>query len=177
MAINLNKNQSSLPENGNNLEKKDKIKNMDLFSGDSNGGDNTSQTTKKVVLIVLLMIAGLSIYYLVSKKKVLESSTDKAKDSLKYKLENNVQKSQMTDTSSTKMDTSFAKISSVDSLNTNSVESKTNNNKSLDNQYVKNKALRVIKGDFGNGIARKRNLGVEYQEIQNKVNELYRNGL
>ncbi len=175
MAINLNKNQSSLPKNGYNLEKKDKIKNSDLFSGDSNGGGNANQSTKKILLIVLFMIVGFGIYYLLSKKKVTESSDNKAKDSLKYQLENNAQKSQMTtDTSSIQMDSSFATISTVDSSNTNSVDSRTKNDASID---VKSKALRVIKGDFGNGIDRKRTLGSEYQEIQNKVNELYRNGL
>lgn len=42
---------------------------------------------------------------------------------------------------------------------------------------LKEKAIRVIRGDFGNGEERKTKLGSEYQEIQNKVNEMYRNGL
>lgn len=38
-------------------------------------------------------------------------------------------------------------------------------------------AIRVIRGDFGNGKERKDKLGSAYSEIQSKVNELYRQGL
>lgn len=38
-------------------------------------------------------------------------------------------------------------------------------------------AQRVIRGEFGNGQERKDRLGSSYAEIQNKVNEMYRNGL
>jgi cytoskeletal protein RodZ len=41
---------------------------------------------------------------------------------------------------------------------------------------LEEKAKRVIRGDFGNGIDRKQALGSEYNEIQQKVNEMYRNG-
>ncbi|MFN5209686.1 MAG: hypothetical protein ACK5D8_09365 [Bacteroidota bacterium] len=40
---------------------------------------------------------------------------------------------------------------------------------------IDEKAKQVIRGDFGNGIARKQALGEEYALIQAKVNELYRN--
>lgn len=35
-------------------------------------------------------------------------------------------------------------------------------------------ARRTIRGDFGNGDARKQQLGSRYQTIQNRVNEIYR---
>jgi len=38
------------------------------------------------------------------------------------------------------------------------------------------KALRVIRGDFGNGEERKQKLGSEYLAIQQRVNEMYRSG-
>lgn len=38
-------------------------------------------------------------------------------------------------------------------------------------------ARNVIRGDYGNGQVRKDRLGAEYQTIQDKVNEMYRNGL
>jgi FtsZ-interacting cell division protein ZipA len=41
---------------------------------------------------------------------------------------------------------------------------------------LEEKAWRVIRGDFGNGLDRKQALGSEYDVIQQKVNELYRNG-
>ena len=41
---------------------------------------------------------------------------------------------------------------------------------------LEEKAKRVIRGDFGNGQVRKERLGDTYEEIQEKVNEMYRNG-
>ena len=41
---------------------------------------------------------------------------------------------------------------------------------------VDEEALEVIRGKYGNGDVRKRNLGGRYAEIQSKVNEMYRNG-
>lgn len=42
---------------------------------------------------------------------------------------------------------------------------------------VEEKAILVIRGDFGNGEERKMKLGSEYSAIQNKVNEMYAKGL
>ena len=41
---------------------------------------------------------------------------------------------------------------------------------------IEEEAKEVIRGKYGNGDVRKRNLGNRYAEIQNKVNEMYRNG-
>lgn len=41
---------------------------------------------------------------------------------------------------------------------------------------LEEKAKRVIRGEFGNGIDRKNALGSEYSIIQSRVNEMYRNG-
>ena len=41
---------------------------------------------------------------------------------------------------------------------------------------VDEEAREVIRGKYGNGNVRKRNLGSRYAEIQSKVNEMYRNG-
>lgn len=42
---------------------------------------------------------------------------------------------------------------------------------------LEERALRVIRGDFGNGQERKDKLGTAYSEIQSMVNEMYRKGL
>lgn len=42
---------------------------------------------------------------------------------------------------------------------------------------LEEKAKEVIRGNFGNGEVRKQKLGEHYSEIQNKVNEMYRQGL
>ena len=41
---------------------------------------------------------------------------------------------------------------------------------------VEEAAMEVVRGKYGNGAVRKRNLGDRYAEIQSKVNEMYRNG-
>lgn len=41
---------------------------------------------------------------------------------------------------------------------------------------IEEEAKEVIRGKYGNGDVRKRNLGDRYTEIQSKVNEMYRNG-
>lgn len=46
----------------------------------------------------------------------------------------------------------------------------------LANGTLEEKAKQVIRGDFGNGMDRKNALGEDYREIQDKVNELYKNG-
>ncbi len=43
-------------------------------------------------------------------------------------------------------------------------------------EEVKAAAISVIRGNYGNNPERRRKLGDRYQEIQNKVNEMYRNG-
>jgi cytoskeletal protein RodZ len=46
----------------------------------------------------------------------------------------------------------------------------------LNGKTLKEKANVVIRGYFGNNPERKRTLGDAYREIQDKVNEMYRNG-
>lgn len=41
---------------------------------------------------------------------------------------------------------------------------------------IEEEAIEVIRGKYGNGDVRKRNLGGRYAEIQKRVNEMYRNG-
>ena len=43
-------------------------------------------------------------------------------------------------------------------------------------EEVKKAAISVIRGNYGNNPERRRKLGDRYQEIQSKVNEMYRNG-
>lgn len=45
------------------------------------------------------------------------------------------------------------------------------------NGSLEKKAIAVIRGTYGNGLERKQKLGNEYTVIQNKVNEMYRDGL
>ena len=71
--------------------------------------------------------------------------------------------------------------------NVNNPGSVTTDNKTEENKSVKTdvvnlsedvvkEALSVIRGNYGNNPERRRLLKERYQEIQNKVNEMYRNG-
>ena len=57
-------------------------------------------------------------------------------------------------------------------------EKKTQTSSSIPvNGSLEQKAIAVIRGTYGNGLERKQKLGDEYTVIQNKVNEMYRDGL
>lgn len=86
------------------------------------------------------------------------NSTDSKKEDLK--LDNN---STLVESNST----------SLNIRSDNSTKSKSN----LElNGSLEDKARSVIQGKFGNGAERKRILGIDYFEIQSKVNEMYNNG-
>lgn len=53
--------------------------------------------------------------------------------------------------------------------------SNNSNSAKLSEEYVEEMVLKVIRGNYGNGQERKDKLGDEYNDIQSKVNEYYRN--
>ncbi len=52
-----------------------------------------------------------------------------------------------------------------------------NNFEQIATEQIEEKAIQVIRGDYGNGEERKNKLGSEYKVIQKRVNEMYRDGL
>lgn len=50
-------------------------------------------------------------------------------------------------------------------------------NSSFGNEYIEQMALSVIRGNYGNNPERRIKLGPEYKTVQDKVNEMYLNGL
>lgn len=74
-------------------------------------------------------------------------------------------------------------VENVKSVNSLPETSRVNDNNATKNELVKvsedieKEALSVIRGNYGNNPERRRLLKDRYQEIQNKVNEMYRNGL
>lgn len=65
-------------------------------------------------------------------------------------------------------------------VTTSTEKSSTSHSEKSDNNVggdVETNARRVIRGDFGNGQERRDKLGSSYSEIQDKVNEMYRQGL
>ncbi len=63
------------------------------------------------------------------------------------------------------------KAKAVDNVSDNTSSAKTTIQGTVDEL-----ALRVIRGDYGNNPVRRKKLGDRYQEIQDKVNQMYREG-
>lgn len=59
-------------------------------------------------------------------------------------------------------------------LSTTNVVAYQDNVKNMPVENLEQKALQVIRGDFGNGKEQKMKLGAEYSTIQAKVNEMYK---
>ena len=57
------------------------------------------------------------------------------------------------------------------------IEEKNESAKQEENQNIYKLAISVIRGNYGNGEERKQRLGTQYTIIQNKVNEIYRQGI
>lgn len=69
-----------------------------------------------------------------------------------------------------------ASLPDQDKPKVNSAQSKEVTGPSSATGAIEEEAKEVIRGKYGNGDVRKRNLGDRYAEIQSKVNEMYRNG-
>lgn len=77
-----------------------------------------------------------------------------------------------TDTASTTATSEEAKALGLSDADMKMLESNIDTSSTERDTVIKNLALRVIRGDFGNGADRKTKLGKYYAEIQKKVNEL-----
>jgi hypothetical protein len=167
MALNLNKGEEEIskPTAGNkglNLSK----------SGDSNMGKSNLSKDKSVAshvkgdkkkssfmyLLVVLLIA-FGIFWLLNQ----DVDTTTAAEQMPTTAEQMPTAAEQMPTAADQQSTASESLPSQDPAFTSN---------SLDD-----KALQVIRGAFGNGVARKNALGNEYDVIQAKVNELYRKGL
>lgn len=135
---------------------------------------------KRVLFILLLIVAVLTIVFGV-KKCTTESQLPK--DNIIVDSLNNNQN----DSEILSIDTLKSKDDIIDSTEiANNQEPNINDDKDVANNLETNKStvlnldekvLSVIRGNYGNNPDRRRKLGAEYQKIQDKVNEMYRNGL
>lgn len=135
--------------------------------------------SKRVIFILLLIVAILTIIFSV-KKCTTESQLPI--DTIVVDSQNNNKND-----SKASIDTLKLKDEIIDSVTTgDNQEPSIDNGKNVavnrdtSKSTVLNldeKVLSVIRGNYGNNPDRRRKLGAEYQIIQDKVNEMYRNGL
>ena len=167
-----------------------KQKTVDTFPEEKKSSTDKVQSSKKnlnwvyLVLVILLLVGG---YFLFGNKETSMSSTEKElvqnaeikqnelpKDSIVVIEKNDTDKpvevsEKVTNEQSAYITETVEKESNEDVENSDT--------RSLLSGTLNQKAIAVIRGDFGNGEERKVNLGKEYLDIQNKVNEMYKKGL
>lgn len=71
----------------------------------------------------------------------------------------------------------MAKVEEIQKIDNKHSLSSSENYEELPVSSIEEQAHKVIRGDYGNGLERKQKLGDKYTVIQNKVNEMYREGL
>ena len=181
--LNLNKSVDS-NKGGLNLSK-------DKSQTDSNAtlAENQDNEKKKspLMLIAIIAIAALGIFWFINRSNdespvpSVEDAPTVVNDAVSPQSEvtsDTVQTEQPIATSSNDQEapTNAEPVNSTNSntkINNNSSVSK--NNGSLNQGTIEEKAKQVLDGVFGNGTDRKNALGAEYEAIQAKVNEMYRN--
>ena len=117
-----------------------------------------------------------------AKESVKEQTTDANNDTAKVDVVNADEQVKANDNSANnqpqKTTASQSKMASTVGVQSNTEKSKATISESGTQVQgtLEEKAKQVIRGDFGNGIERKNALGEDYRQIQDKVNELYKNG-
>lgn len=165
-----------------------------------------SKVTKKnklwlwILLILVLLGVFILIYYINDKvdRNTVEQETEQTEvidkerqlsDEQQNFADNNLADN-VSETDEIEDRISVGGNSSVGMSPNNSSTSKTESSNRSQDEIISNKthelklegtleekAKRVIRGEFGNGQERKNLLGSSYEEIQSKVNEMYRDGL
>jgi hypothetical protein len=199
-GLNLSKSDDSA-KGGLNLSKSgDSAKGGVNLSKDKLQTDSTATVTEiqnndkkksPLMLIVILAVLALGIFWFVNSSEnenqaapVVNEAPAVSNDSETPQTEvasDAVQTEQPIATSSSTQEapTNAEPVNSTNAntkINKNSSVSKNNDSSNSVNQgTIEEKAKQVMDGVFGNGTDRKSALGSEYEAIQAKVNEMYRN--
>lgn len=186
-GLNLSKSDDSA-KGGLNLSK-DKLQTDSSATVSEN--QNNDKKKSPLMLIVIMAVLALGIFWFINSSKnenkaapVVNEAPAVSNDSETPQTEvtsDTVQTEQPIATSSTTKEepTNAEQVNSTNAntkINKNSSVSKNNDSSNTVNQgTIEEKAKQVIDGVFGNGTDRKSALGSEYEAIQAKVNEMYRN--
>ena len=164
------------------LKRKVTLKNKSKLIANS-GKESNSKKRLVIVIILALFLGG---FFLFLKPNICEvkkhsdiiqnsdttSSTDSSK--VNCSTEDTIQTNEITERSHLS-NNSKENCSKTDISSTKNVSEKTSV-KNTSSNTIDEKVTKVIRGDYGNGKIRKKHLGIEYKTIQNKVNEMYKNG-
>jgi len=162
--------------------KKSKIFSEEDFDKPSPKGNWFSEHLKHIIGGVLVLAVIILVIVFVPRKCTKGETPDKLiTDTIANGLKSdiNVEDSITVNSVSDVDKNSTEKADNNNSINIDNVQSDTNpsdpTNISVSTDLIKD-ALSVIRGNYGNNPDRRRLLKERYQEIQNKVNEMYRNG-
>ena len=159
---------------------------------ESNSGHSENEPKKKLplLLIAIIAIAVLGIFWFINRRGSDESVVPHVEGAptvinntvspQNEVASDSVQTEQPIATSSSTKETSINSepansTNSNTKINNSSVSKNNDSSNSSIQGTIEDKANQVIDGVFGNGVDRKRALGAEYEAIQSKVNEMYRN--
>lgn len=157
------------------------------------GGDNEKKTSMLWVCIVFaVLVVAIVLFFIVKGDNQSHDfvNNDVAVE-IPQSVSQNEQDSSMTDTVSVVFDEKgvLSKHNQETNISNSAIHSKKkepqqrskNDTYGVNNVAISEKsgdvnidALRAIRGEFGNGIQRKEALGDSYSEVQNRVNEIYR---
>jgi len=186
-GLNLSKSEESTKA-GLNLSKE---KLQTESSSTMSENQNNDKKKSPLMLIVIIAVIGMGIFWFINSSKnenqaapVVNEAPAVSNDSVTPQAEvatDTVQTEQpiATISSTQEAPTNAEPVNSTNSntkINNNSSVSKNNGSSNSSNQgTIEEKAKQVLDGVFGNGTDRKNALGAEYDAIQAKVNEMYRN--
>jgi flagellar basal body-associated protein FliL len=172
-------------------------------SKSSNIQTNAKKKSPTLIIALAVIIIGIGVFWLMNKNNTNQNQTETVvNNEVPVTAPSEANTSQTTDgTNITAGDTDqtsevnsspspSTESPSVNENTANSTETSTPNtnqsstangvpssNSTLQSGSIEDKARQVLTGAFGNGVDRKRALGDQYEAIQAKVNELYRDKL
>ena len=161
-------------------------------SGNDGGNESGSSSTKWIIIALIIAAIAACAYFFMGGNKDKENTdkeipqteqndstqnSENASDSTANSVSQTEKDTPTSDAEPAATPESDKKESGLlDSQNQTPVTSPAESNAATSGDIEEN-ALRVIRGDFGNGQERKDKLGSSYAEIQGKVNEMYRQGI
>ncbi len=157
------------------------VASSDISSKGENNADN--KNNKKWLFIIGILVIIALIVYGISKcsgKQVVETSTTLSETTGVNTVptsETDEVTTQNTPVSSESTNIEEPIQENAPTASKNTPTTSINDNALPPISNIEEKALLVIRGNFGNGEERKAKLGAEYSAIQSKVNEMYANGL